>query len=176
MRLFDLETLEALPFPLDKSELLARIPAARRPLEDLVASVGDAQWTVGSDDGWTVRDHLSHIAAWERMVVAHLTSGNDHDVVSVSATAYAELSLDEINAHLYELHRSDATSAVAAEFASAHRAIMQLIERLSDDDMARPYWDDDARPVIEKLTGDTYRHYLEHRRWICELMASGVRP
>lgn len=169
---FDLDTLETLPLPLDKSESLARIPPARRALEDVVAPLGDAQLSVSGNGDWTVRDHLSHIAAWERMVVAYLTSGNDHEVACVSTAVYAELSLDQINARLYELHRADAPSAVAAEFASAHRAIIKLIARLSDEDMARPYWDDDARPVIEKLTGDTYRHYLEHRRWIAELPES----
>lgn len=178
MPLFDLDALEALPVPLDKSELLARIPPARRALEDVIASLDDAQLSVRGNDGWTVRDHLSHIAAWERMVVAHLTYGNDHETAGLSVEAFAGATLNELNARLYELHSDDALEDVRAEFTAAHASITELIARLSEEDLVRPYWDDDPslRPVIEKLSGDTYRHYLEHRRWISELVKeAGVR-
>lgn len=43
---------------------------------------------------------------------------------------------------------------------------------MDDRDVDRPYWSDDptGRTVMEKMTGDTYRHYLEHRAWILAML------
>jgi hypothetical protein len=167
----DLEELEALPVPQSKSELLARIGPARRALEDLITSLSAGGLDRIDDEGWRVRDHLSHISAWERMLVAHLTDGADHLIVRLSPAEYAEADLQQINDRLHDIHRSDATDDVLVEFGASHGEMMALIERLDDSALAQPYWDDDPakRPVIEKLTGDTYRHYLEHRRWIAAI-------
>jgi hypothetical protein len=166
----DLDALETLPVPASRAELLERIPPARNALESTVASLDDAQFIAVGKDGWSVKDHLAHISAWERMIVAHMESDSDHEIVGVDAETYATLTLDQVNGRIYELHRNKAPATVASEFAAAHEAIMHLITGVSNDDHARRYWSDDTTTEIEKLTGDTYRHYLEHRRWIIEVL------
>jgi hypothetical protein len=178
MASFDLDTLEALPLPLDKSELLARIRPARSALEEVVITLDDDALNRADGADWRVRDHLSHLAAWERMLIAHLTDGADHAVAKMRPEEYADATLQQVNNRLHELHRGDTTDAVHAEFAAAHAALTRFVGGLSDAHLARPYWADDParRPVIEKLSSDTYRHYLEHRRWIGELVKeTGVR-
>jgi hypothetical protein len=176
MAAMDASALESLPLPRTRTELLERIPPARRALEELLASFDDAGLARRDREGWTALDHLSHTAAWERMLVAHLTGGADHAIVGLSAAEFAAATLDEINSRLYELHRHDAKETVLAESAASHDAVVRLIESLSEEDLRRPYWDDDParRPVIDKLAGDTYRHYLEHRGWIAALAGTGT--
>jgi hypothetical protein len=171
----DLDELEGLPAPTSKSELLERIPPARRALEALVKSLSTGGLAQADHEGWRIRDHLSHISAWERMLVAHLTDGADHVLVRLSPAEYAAADLQQINDRLHDIHRLDAADDVLAEFAASHRAVMATIEGLDDAAMQQPYWDDDpsGRPVIDKLTGDTYRHYLEHGRWIAAIAAGG---
>jgi hypothetical protein len=89
----------------------------------------------------------------------------------MTAEEYARVPLDELNARIYELHAQEPPEAVRAEFTAAHQAMLRCIERLTPDELARPYWPDDARTVAEKLAGDTYLHYDEHREWIVELVA-----
>jgi hypothetical protein len=95
--------------------------------------------------------------------------------VRLSPAEYAAADLQQINDRLHDIHRLDAPDDVLAEFAASHRAVMATIEALDDAAMQQPYWDDDpsGRPVIDKLTGDTFRHYLEHRRWIAAIAAGG---
>jgi hypothetical protein len=107
------------------------------------------------------------------MAVAHVTDGTDHRIAQLSPAEYAAADLEEINDRLYELHRDQHIDDVLTEFVASHAAMMALIESLDDDALSQPYWDDDPakRSVIDKLTGDTYRHYLEHRGWIAAILA-----
>jgi hypothetical protein len=166
-----LDALEALPVPRSKSELLGRIRPARQALEDLAASLEEGALNRVDHAGWRVRDHLSHISAWERMLIAHVTDDSDHTVAQLPREGFTSLPLQDINDRLHELHRDDDLSDVIAEFAASHKEIGALIADLSDEDLAQPYWDDDPqqRTAIEKVAGDTYQHYLEHRRWIAVL-------
>jgi hypothetical protein len=166
-----LDALEALSVPRRKAQLLKRIPPARRALEEIVCTMGEGALNRPDAGGWRVRDHLSHIAAWERMLVAHLTTGDDHDVAHMSREEFARASLQQINDRFYEFHRDDTVSDVMTEFLHAHAALLAIINQLADKTMQLAYWENDPshRPVIEKLAADTYRHYLEHGRWIAAL-------
>jgi hypothetical protein len=152
------------------ADLLARIRPARAALVAVVERLSDEQLLrphpVG---GWSAIGHLTHIAAWERMIVAHLTDGRDHDVVRMTPEEYARASLDELNLRIYELHRDEPPAVVRAEFDAAHAAIVDCIRELSPEALAARYWPDQERTAAEKIAGDTYLHYDEHRAWILEM-------
>jgi hypothetical protein len=103
------------------------------------------------------------------MIVAHLTDGRDCDVVRLTPDEYASASLDGLNARIYQLHRYDSPVEVRAEFDAAHTAIVRLVQTLSPERLAARYWPGEERTVAEKIAGDTYLHYDEHRAWILEL-------
>jgi hypothetical protein len=67
-----------------KNELLSAIAADRARLEAVTAPLPGRELTTPGREGWSVKDHLAHIAAWERMIVAHLRDGSDHDVVGMT--------------------------------------------------------------------------------------------
>jgi hypothetical protein len=169
----ELHALEHAPVPTTKAELLSRIPTAREALDAVVAALTEDELADLRDGaGWAAADHLSHIAAWERMLVAHLTDGSGAAVAGVDPDRYPTMSLEELNNVLYHRLRGLALEDALAEYGAAHEAIVAFLRGLDDAAYTRPYWDDDPsqRTVMEKVTGDTYRHYLEHRRWILELV------
>jgi hypothetical protein len=172
MEVLDPAVLEELPLPISKAELMERIPPARRALESTLSHVSEVQMVTSDESGWSIKDHLSHLATWERMIVAHLQAGNDNEVVGLNYDAYAAAGLDEINALIERQHKNRSLDGVLEEFHRSHAAVVEVIGRLSDADLARPYWDDepDGRTVLDKVAGDTYRHYLEHRRWILDML------
>ncbi|MGE0540011.1 MAG: ClbS/DfsB family four-helix bundle protein [Dehalococcoidia bacterium] len=170
--MLDPAVMEALPLPTSKSELLERIPPARQVLESLIDGLSEAQMVRTDGSGWSIKDHLAHLATWERMIVAHLRAGNDHEVVGLDDVSYAAAGLDELNAMIEEQHKDQPLAEVLDDFHRSHAAIVAEISRLSDDDLSRPYWHNDPsqRTVLAKVSGDTYRHYLEHRHWILDLL------
>lgn len=168
----EFDALEALPMPRTKAELLARITPARAALDALVTATPEATLTAPEHEGWSVKDHIAHIATWERMIVAHLRDGSDAAAAGMDEVAYAAASLEEINARIHDTNRTKPASQVMDEARAAHGATVAMIDGLADGALTLPYWadDPDGRAVMEKIAGDTYRHYLEHRRWIIELL------
>lgn len=158
--------------PATSEDLLARIAASRAALAETLRGIDRAALIERRDDaGWTALDHLAHIAAWERMIVAHLTDGSDHEIVDVDPARYAAMSLQQINDALHERTRGRSAGETLAEFVAAHSDIVALLASLPGEVFARPYWADDAsgRTVMAKVAGDTYLHYAEHAEWIAAL-------
>ncbi len=162
-----------------KDDLLAAIHDDRARLEAVLAPLTDAQLEApGPGGGWGVKGHLSHIAAWERMIGAHLDDRSAHTYACMTPAQYVDASLDELNARLHELHADDALVDVKREFADAHAAIVAFLEAIPESRLSELYWGDDAarRTVLEKVSGDTYLHYREHATWIRELEARQGLP
>lgn len=156
-----------------KDELLAAISDDRALLEAIVAPLTDAQLDApGPDGGWSVKGHLAHIAAWERMIVAHLTDRSAHTYACMTPEQYVNATLDEMNSRLHHLHADDPLVDVKREFADAHAALLAFLEGMPESRLSELYWGDDSaqRTVLEKVSGDTYLHYREHAEWIAEIV------
>ena len=77
--------------PEDRDALLAHFHQMRAALLAAIEGLNDAQMVEPSLDGWSVKDHLAHLALWddlrasevERISAGHQTSwhmpGRDHE-------------------------------------------------------------------------------------------------
>jgi hypothetical protein len=169
---FDAATLLALPAPVTRAELLERIAVARALLDQEFA--GDRPDLARRDAaGWTALDHLRHIAVWEDLIVAHLRDGDEHRLVGLDRAAFDALDLEGLNVHIHARTRGHTPDQARQHARLAHAAIRALIPELPEATFGQPYWSDEpnGRTVMEKITGDTYRHYLEHLTWIRALRA-----
>ncbi len=61
------------------------IEAGWQELTALVESLGPAGLTLSGADGWAVKDHLVHIAAWEHSLLALLDGGDRRSAMGVPA-------------------------------------------------------------------------------------------
>ena len=57
---------------MDHAELLERIAAIRAELERLIAAVPSGEVDAALGDGWSVKQHVAHLAAWEDSLTALL--------------------------------------------------------------------------------------------------------
>lgn len=170
------ESLLRAELPLSRDELLGYTGVARAWLDAVIAgSTRDALAARRDAAGWRPLDHLLHIAAWERMIVAHLTSGNEHEIAGVDRARFDAMPLDELNNVLYRRSLALAPDAAMAEYRDAHDVITEHVRTMADASFGVPYWEDepDGRTVMEKVAGDTYRHYIEHGVWIREMLGGG---
>jgi hypothetical protein len=58
-------------FPATKAELMARIEREWAVLQALLAQVSEEQMEAPGADGWSVKDQVAHLAAWERHLLLH---------------------------------------------------------------------------------------------------------
>ena len=153
-------------------EVRARIRTRRQELVDLIATIDDAALAApGPDDGWAIKDHLVHIGAWERWLLA-LFEGRDR--LAAMGAGGADRDVDAINAVVWERHRRDSLADARAYFDDAHDQLMVVLDRQSTEDFERPYrsffqpaeGEAATQPVLVAVAANTYDHYDEHIGWI----------
>lgn len=164
-----------------KQELLAAIDREWLALQSALARLDEAQMTgVHDAEGWTVKDHLIHLAAWERSVIYLLQGKPRYEALGVDKSVYARHDFEEINAIIHRQIADVTSQQVQAELESVHQQLLALLEPLSDDDLHRPYYHylpaepDDDRLTIDVINGNSAEHFREHLVWMAALVAKGL--
>jgi len=85
------------------ARLSARIDSSWLELSGLADSLGPGGLTVTGPNGWAVKDHLTHVAAWELSLIG-LLEGSDR-LLAMGLRAEFEGSTDAINDAIWTLHR-----------------------------------------------------------------------
>jgi len=154
------------PDPTTKAELLARIRAARASLEDTLSGLDDAALSAPGPEGWAVKDHLAHLAAWGRKVLANMDGRTGPQVLGVPEDVYKRGDWVEIN----EIVRAPDKDRPAADIVDDYRQVhITLLERIEDLPESALYGDDDK--LRNNIAGNTYGHDEEHKPWIETVIA-----
>jgi hypothetical protein len=150
--------------PTSKAELLQRIRADRARLEQVLAPLDEAALEKPGPDGWAIKDHLGHLAAWSQKAAADVQGRPAYEGLGLDKSAVV-LSEEEINARLQALSHSRPAAELVAEFRQANAHILQLISDLPESKLFGPQADE---RLLGNITGNTYEHDEEHRGWIEE--------
>jgi uncharacterized protein len=158
-----------------KAALMAGIDENWRALNQVLDQLGEAGLAADQDSqGWTVKDHIGHVAAWERSARYFLEGKPRHEALGVDEALFREGDDDKINAAIREQQRHRSAADLLAELRQEHRQLMALLEPMSDDDLQKPlrHFDPNVRsaaadrPVLDLIYGNTADHFREHHRWI----------
>ncbi len=150
-----------------KAELLDKLARSHEALEDTIRGLDERRLLAPALDGWSVRDHLAHLTAWRRKVLAVLRDEPPWEGLGISEDEYNSADIDEVNAMLRERSARQSLAQVLAEFRDVHRAVVAAVEGLSEDDLKRPY---NPYAADEGIAGDTWEHDDEHNEWIRALL------
>src|SRR5262245_56793436 len=120
-----------------RSEALERAERSWKDLDRLVATLSDEQLTRPGRDGWAIKDHLAHLAAWELSLGA-LLEGRDRPA-AMGVPDAADLDTDQLNVRLFALHRYLPPAEARALLEQANERVRTVLAGLSDDDLQRPY-------------------------------------
>lgn len=164
-----------------KVELLAAIDREWLALQSALARISEEQMIVAKDAaGWTVKDHLTHLTAWERSVIYLLQGQPRHEGLGVHKDVYAAHDYEVIN-EVIQRQTADVTPQQAMEeLQSVHEQLMALVQPMGEEELHRPYRHylpeeaDDDRPVIDVIYGNTAGHHGEHLVWMAALLARGL--
>ncbi|HLF24735.1 MAG TPA: DinB family protein [Anaerolineae bacterium] len=163
--------------PRSRAELLERIRQSHAAFEQMIRALSEAQLTTpGADDGWSVKDHLAHLAAWQRGITALLRRQPRYAAMGLERPG-PDASFDDLNAVLYQHSKDRPLSEVLADFRAAHQEMLSVLGSLSDADLLKPYShyqpgerEDNRDPIVNWIEGDSYGHYEEHLPWIQALI------
>jgi uncharacterized protein (TIGR03083 family) len=153
---------------------MPRIDAGWNKLVELVNEVQEARGlSRAGADGWAVKDHVIHIAAWEHSLRA-LVEGDDRER-AVGLLEAAD-GIDSVNEAIRKLHENDTEDEALDYFRDSHARLVTALRKLSDADLQKSYSHyqptdpDENRPVVGWVAGNTYEHYAEHIQWINQLL------
>ena len=162
-------------------EVRERIRTKRQELVDLIDNIDATSLSApGPDGGWAIKDHLVHIGAWERWLLALFER---RDKLAAMGAAGAGKNVDDINAAVWEKHHHDTLEQARDYFDDSHRNLMAVLDTQSTEDFERPYkvffepaeGEAATQPVLEAVAANTYDHYDEHIGWIKEMRAKPAK-
>jgi hypothetical protein len=162
-------------------EVRARVESRRKELVDLIDTIDDAALTApGPDGGWSIKDHMVHVGAWEHWLLALFER---RDRLAAMGAPGVDRDVDSVNAAVWQKHRHDSLEQARAYFDDAHDQLMAVLKAQSTEDFERPYksffpqaeGDSPTQPVLVAVAANTYEHYDEHITWIREMRAKSER-
>ena len=123
----------------EPNSVIAPIQKSWSELDALVGQLGDEGLMLTGADGWAVKDHLAHIAAWEASLIG-LFEGSDR-AAAMGIAASDDDGTDAINAAIWSLHRDKTPQQAVTYFRETHAALMRLrafLQPLPAEPTARP--------------------------------------
>ena len=165
---------------MDKAELLGKTKSGWDMLNAYIATLSEAQLTQLTDTaGWSVKDHLLHMAVWEDGIWALLNKQSRAAQMGLEGDIWRKGGIDRANAIIHQQHAADSLDDVEQKRHAIHDRLMQQIAAMSDEDLLRPYAyyqahaSSETHPVIDAVIGDTFEHYEQHIPWIKAIVESG---
>ena len=159
---------------LTREVLLQEIDESWDKLMSFVDSLTEAQLTQPTDPaGWTVKDHLIHLAVWEKAALGLLDGKTKRDVLDIAPEVW-EQGDDPINAVLQERYQDMPLDEVLKTLRDQHETTVQRLTAMTEADLQLPYRhyqpnSTEERPIILWMDGDTSLHYLEHIPWMAKI-------
>ena len=159
-----------------KDEMIQRIERSWDVLVQTFENVSDdALSTTGEDAGWSAKDHLSHISAWEGKMLAILEDRPVPDGLGIDPDTYEREDIDGINNAIFERTRDAPAEDVVENLRTTHARLMAALARTGDEEFDRPYVPEDSadtRRLADGVVGNTYEHYEEHLPHLQQLLGS----
>lgn len=158
-----------------KTELLRRIEVARHSLAKTLSPLTEAQITAQPENDWSIKDHVAHLIPWIAGMAALLRHQDRWAAMGLDAKLVKETEgFDRMNNILYETYKDWSWSEVLAGLNDVHQDLEDALTGLTDEDLLKSYGfyesysteDEDKRPIIGWLAGNTFGHYEEHQGWI----------
>ena len=155
-----------------REELLRNLETQWNELQGFLASLTEDQLTRPADAaGWTVKDHVIHIAMWEKAALALLNGQPRREATGVPAEIWDIGEDDPNNAFMQERDRDMPLDEVMQTLRDVHAQVVRKLESMTEAELMLPYsrynaTSDDQRPLMQWMPWETYYHYRDHIPWM----------
>ena len=128
-----------MPKPTTKEYLLKEIYDERVKLEALLKTIpAEVLSTKKVQGAWTTKDVLSHLIAWEQMVILWVQSGNQGEIISIPAEGFKWSELPALNDKIYKEHKDEPLEDVQKKFIDSYQQTVDLLNSISEKDLFTP--------------------------------------
>ena len=171
--------------PQSKTELLQRMREGRAAWDALLMPIPDGALTEALlPDGWSVKDLIAHVAAYENWTAAQIRAANEGRVpTDMELYGVEELppdplgwDLDRQNAAIYERYKEMPLDEVRAFSTRAFADLLAAVTAMSEADLAKPgtpSWPLEAS-LLSVLPEQSYAHYEQHAADLRAIVGGGT--
>ena len=124
--------------PPTRALLLADAEKERDNFSALIAGMSREQLIWPGAYGWSAKDHVAHLAEWERMLFAWHDAGLRGENPPVPAEGYSWGALSELNQRIFEQHRDDQLEHVLADWRDTSKRLVSLAATAPEADLLTP--------------------------------------
>jgi hypothetical protein len=160
-----------------KAQLLQRIAVSWQALQEMLSGLDETTLKrPDPESGWTISDHVFHLAAWERGIAYLLTRRSRYEGMGITAEQWQELTMDEINEEVHRAGQKRLPAEALAIGRQSHQEMLDALADLTEADLFRDYsyydpsGEPDGRPIVGWIIGNTFGHYDEHLDYIRSML------
>jgi hypothetical protein len=160
-----------------KDQLLQRMAVSWQALQETLSGLDETTLKRSDpESGWTISDHVFHLAAWERGIAYLLTQRSRYEGMGITAGQWQELTMDEINEVVHRSGQKRLPAEVLAIARQSHQEMLDALADLTEADLFRDYshyepsGEPDGRPIVGWIIGNTFGHYDEHLGYIRSML------
>jgi hypothetical protein len=167
-------------FDLTKEALIERIDESWQALSEQLAQLSEEEMTYKRDEaGWAVKDHVIHLAFWERSAL-YLLEGRPRSAgLGVDDELVVQGDVDAINDELFRQNAGFTVEGAMERLQMVHQQMIEVLEPMTEADLhtnvgyylRQRRGTGDQRPVVDVVYANTAEHYDEHLAWIQALLA-----
>ena len=157
--------------PLSKAQLLSTIQKGWADLTAFLNTLSDTQKTQPTDAaGWTVKDHVIHLAAWEDGLVGLLDKQDRRTTMNIDEATWKSGD-DAINAVIQQRYKDLSWTEVEQKRQAIHTKLLKQIDALNDETLQDAYGaynsnSQSKHAITEYISATTFDHYAEHMLWM----------
>ena len=162
---------------INKANILKLIEDAWNKFHQYIGTLSEKQITEPKDEGgWTVKDHMIHLAIWEDSLRALLEKRSRPEAMGIDESLWEQGNVDAVNDVIQKRYQNMPLEEVLATLKQCHEKLLATINAMSDEDLMRPHRDFQAHseidnPIYHWIAGNTFDHYEEHLSWIQEIVS-----
>ena len=152
--------------PTSKAELLEMIVQERHALDTLLEDLSPTQMIEPVlEGGWSIKDLLAHIEAWETTMVQWLRSILGDGDTANAPYGLSDADVDEVNRGFYEQNRDKTLEQVRDEYVRSYKEALKTVQDFPEEIMFGDkfsIWGEEL-PAWMVIGANTCGHYVEHR-------------
>ena len=154
----------------EKERVLTLLRQESERWEEMLASLGEARCTsLQLPNGWTVKDLMAHLMAWQQVTNARLEAAVHGGEPSLpgwldGSDPESESEIDTFNARIFEMYRDEPWARVHALWRAGFARVLRLAEEVPEDvmlDSQRFAWLK-GYPLLAVLEGTYGHHHRDH--------------